>query len=104
MKVIKTAHIAEIYRKFPDCSNSKLAEELNKIVEESINTVLAEDYKIEYIDSGGWIDSTSFVFGEPPYNYNNIEVKFDDGSICKYLDEWPIAIATHLRKINNEIL
>lgn len=35
------------------------------------------------------------------WDYVNTEVKFDDGTICHYWDDWPPAIVTHFRVITN---
>lgn len=41
MKIIKTAHIAEIFRNYPDASNSKLADELNKVATQETDKLRA---------------------------------------------------------------
>lgn len=45
----------------------------------------------------GWLsfDDNKRIFNE--YAKRNCWVKFDDGTIIRYEDEWPVAILTHFK-------
>jgi hypothetical protein len=61
------------------------------------NLVDAHYEIIELLKVDGWLDyeSNKRLFGE--YSRANCLCKFDDGTICRYDDEHPIAVLTHFK-------
>jgi len=70
-----------------------------KKLTEALDVVLSEVKNLLIHNVSDWLSINENIDLLQETNVENILLKFDDGSICKYGDEHPIAIVTHFKII-----